>query len=147
MNKIDRQDLFQVRDFLPADKNFIMATFLRGLYYGDSWFSQIPKAIFMENMHRVIEAVFYKPGLSIKVACLKDDPDVILGYSISRELSNPNISILDYVFVKSAWRNIGIGKKLVPNKAAAYTHATRIGQAIVKEKMSYMIYNPFLFNI
>lgn len=144
---IDRKELIEVRPYRVDDRNFILATWLRGLYYGDSFYSQIPKSIFMENYHRVLEKVLTNPNVIIKVACLKEDADVILGYSISRvigDLSDPLV-ILDWIFTKSSWRNIGIGTMLFPPHTRAFTHLTKTGSNIVREKHTHLIYNPFLF--
>src|ERR1035437_9927640 len=111
----DKKTLIRVRDVLPGDYNFIMATFLRGLYYGNEFFNSIPKEVFMSEYHAILERRIKGP-VTIKVACLKDDDDVILGYSIYRDVSvlGDSVKVLDWIFVKSAWRNIGIGKNLVP---------------------------------
>jgi GNAT superfamily N-acetyltransferase len=147
IEQLDKQALIEVRNYRPADKNFIMATWLRGLYYGDSWFSQIPKAIFMEQYHAALEKFLLGQAVIIKIACLKEDPEVILGYSVSRNLQigEASISVLDWVFVKSAWRKIGIGKMLMPHRINACTHLTKSGQAIARQKLPDMIFNPFIF--
>lgn len=139
---LDKTDLVAIRDATPSDKNFIMATFLRGLYYGDSWFKDISKDIFMGNYHTILENLLAHPSATIKVACLKDDPEVILGYAIYRVANQ--LSVLDFVFVKSAWRRIGIAKSLVPNNVWAVTHLTKTGRFIWKAKLPGAQFNPFL---
>jgi hypothetical protein len=134
---MDRNDLVTTRGFLPEDKNFIMATFLRGLYYGESYFSEMPKSIFMEKYHAIAEEAMKSNLLSIKVACLKDDPGVILGYAIL----NKDATVLTYVFCKKAWRGIGIAKSLVPSTVTTVTHLTKPGLAIAKRKG--LTFNPF----
>lgn len=132
------QGLYEVRDYVPADKNFIMATFLRGLYYGDSWFSLIPKAIFMNNYKKVAEALV-SGNTVIKVACLKDDPGVILGYSI---LSKDFLTV-HFVFVKSAWRLKGIARSLLPQYPTAISHLTTLGKSLMN-KFPTAVFNPFI---
>ena len=136
-----------VREYSPLDRNFILATWLRGAYYGIDLFNKIPKAIFMENYHSLIEKFLQSSNVIIKVACLKDDPEVVLGYSVSRSIryGEADINILDWMFVKSAWRGIGIGKMLLPTRLNACTHLTKSGQSILKQKMPDVIFNPFLF--
>lgn len=131
-------DLYDVRDYSLEDKNFICATFLRGLYYGDSWFSLVPKSIFMDNYKKVIEALLSSPNVSVKIASLKEDPSVILGYSI---LSNDYQSI-HWVFVKSVWRNKGISKSLVPTHPMQVTHLTKLGLSLLP-KLNGAVFNPF----
>jgi hypothetical protein len=135
-------DLIEIRDGRLADKNFIYASWLRGVYYGDTWYQDIPKSIFMSNYHRVLESLLARPDLSIKVACLKEDPEIILGYAV---LSNSNDSkVLHWLFVKAAWRKIGIGKSLVPAGLSAVTHLTKIGRVLLSKIPSNPVFNPFL---
>lgn len=144
---LDKKDLISTRSNTPGDRNFILATWLRGSYYGDSWYSLIPKNIFMEQYHTILEKFLLRPGVNIKIACLKDDPEVILGYSVSRNIKHgeADISIVDWVFVKAAWRKIGIGKLLMPNKINTVTHLTKAGLSILKQKLPNVIFNPFAF--
>ncbi len=92
----------------------------------------------MEYYHKVLERFLDNPKVNITVACLIDDPQVILGYSVTRE-SRGDV-VMDWVFVKSAWRNIGIGKSLVPPNLKIVTHLTKTGRALKPEEV---IYDPF----
>lgn len=138
--------LYNIRDFRETDKAFVLSTFLRGLYYGDSWFSLIPKAIFMENYKKVAEHLVTSPNFIIKVACLTDDMDTILGYSIL----SADFQTIHFVYVKSSkmtdgstWRNKGIGKSLVPQRPVAVSHLTKLGLQLLKSKFPNTIFNPF----
>lgn len=134
-----QKDLITTRSYLPDDRAFILACWLRGIYYGNTFFSEIPKNIFMEHYHKVLERFLDNPSVTITVACLKDDPQVILGYSVSR-VSKGQV-VLDFVFVKKAWRQIGIAKSLTPSNLQAVTHLTKLGRAIKPKGVDY---NPFL---
>lgn len=129
---------YEIRDYKEADKAFIMATWLRGLYYGDSWFSMIPKRIFMENYKKVLEAILTRS--TVKVACLIEDKDEILGYSV---LSN-DFSIIHWCFVKSLFRGKGIGRSLVPQFPSSVSHLTALGKDLLK-KFPDCVFNPFSF--
>lgn len=131
--------LYDVRDVKAEDKNFILATFLRGLYYGDSWFSFIPKDIFMASYHEVAKALIASKNVTIKVACLKEDNNVILGYSV---LSN-DFQTIHWVFVKSAWRNKGIMKAILPSYPSTITHLTKLGKILMINKYPNAVFNPF----
>jgi hypothetical protein len=141
----DFTGLYDIRDYKESDKNFIMASFLKGLYYGDSWFSKIPKDVFMANYKRVIE-YYLQPGkCAVKIACLPDDPDIIIGYSIL----SADYSAIVWVYVKnsklpdgSTWRRHGIGKRLVPQYPTAVLHLTKIGESLLS-KYPTAIFNPF----
>lgn len=136
MNTMSEEQIYEVRDYKPEDKSFIMATFLRGLYYGDSWFSLIPKDVFMTNYKHIIEALMVKN--TVKVACLCEDKDVILGYSI---LSN-DFKTIHFCFVKSAWRKQGIARSLLPKYPQDVTHLTVLGKSLLL-KFKNCIFNPF----
>lgn len=114
----------------------MLATFLRGLYYGDSWFSLIPKQIFMDNYKLVAEALVTRA--TIKVACLKDEEDVIIGYSI---LSN-DYQTIHFVYVKANWRLKGIARSLLPQYPSAVSHLTELGKKLIT-KFNGCIFNPF----
>lgn len=131
--------LYDIRDMEEGDKNFILATFLRGLYYGDSWFSIIPKDIFMKSYKPVAEALVNGNKTTIKIACLKEDPGVILGYSI---LSSDYHSIV-WAFVKSAWRRRGIARRLLPKAPTQVTHLTPLGKSLLNKFETAPIFNPF----
>lgn len=133
-----KQDLVLLRDYVPDDKNLIMASWIQGLYYGDTWFSEIPKAVFMAQYHRVLEHIVEHPDTSIKIACLKEDPDVILGYAIWQGTT------LHWVFVRNKWRKIGLAKDLVPTAPAAVTHLSNVGLSLMKRHFPKTVFNPFL---
>lgn len=128
--------LYDIRDATPQDKNFVLATSLRGLYYGDSWFSMTHKPSFMQHYKLVIEKLFETQ--TVKIACLKEDKDVILGYSI---LSN-DFSTIHYCFVKSAWRNKGIARSLTPAYPTKVTHLTALGRELLP-KYPGIVFDPF----
>lgn len=131
--------LYDVRDFKENDKALVLATFLRGLYHGDSWFSLIPRSIFMDNYKKVAEALVSSPNVIIKIACLKEDPDVILGYSI---LSS-NYQTIHWCYVKSAWRKQGIARSLLPQFPTTITHLSALGKSLMS-KFPDAVFNPFL---
>lgn len=135
------ETLCEIRNFKPEDKSFVCATFLRGLYYGDSWFSLMPKDLFMLNYKKVIEALLVSPNVRINIACLKDDKDIILGYSILSK----DLSTVHWVFVKSAFRKQGIMKLLLPQSMSAVTHLTKLGTTLMS-KFPNLIFNPFAIN-
>jgi len=136
---LDKRNLIIIRPAVAEDKNFILATWLRGLYYGAPMYQDIPKDIFMANYHAFLTRLISQPTEIINVACLKDDPDTILGYAAYK--SAGGINVLDYVFVKSAWRRIGIGKSLVPMPIHVVTHLTKVGKSLMTKEI---VYNPFL---
>lgn len=135
MNK-ELSELCEIRDGLPEDEAFIKATFLRGTYYGNSFFLQVPKDIFMDNYKLVVDAVWRKS--ITKVVCLKEDPNVILGYSIL----SPDYQTVHWTYVKLAWRQKGIAKALLPQYPKYFSHLTETGQKLML-KLPTAVFNPF----
>ena len=131
-------ELYDIRPACADDVNFILATWLRGAYYGDSWFSLVPKDIFMEKFKVTIETMLTSPNVKVQVACLKEDPSVILGYSA---VSKNDEAIL-WVFVKKAWREQGIGRSLVPEKPRYVMFLTEMGKMLLS-KLPGAAFNPF----
>lgn len=132
------EGLYDIRDAKEEDKNFILSTFMRGLYYGDSWFSLIPKQIFMVNYKPVAETLVNSSKTAVKIACLKEDNTVILGYSIL----SADYQTIHWVFVKKVWRNRGIARSLLPKYPTAVTHLTKLGLDLMP-KFEGVIFNPF----
>lgn len=131
--------MISIRSLRPSDEVFIYSTMLRGLYYGNSWFSKIPRKLFVENYKKVIEHTFKRPDLDIKVACVKNDPDEIKGYSI---LLNHEKALM-WVFVKKMWRKNGIAKALVPSTVQEVMNLTTLGDELLK-KYPNIVFNPFV---
>lgn len=127
---------YEVRDYKPEDHAFIMSTFLRGLYYGNEFFNLMPKDLFMAYYKLIGEALLKVS--QVKIACLKDDPDIILGYSIM----NQDFSVIHWVFIKSAFRKQGISKRLLPERPSQFTHFTKTGLEYAK-RFENIIFNPY----
>jgi hypothetical protein len=132
---MNKKDLVAIRPFEENDRNLIYVTWLKGLRFGNDWFESIPQDIYFENYHKVIDSILIRPKIEINIACLKDDPSVILGYVVFES------DILHYLFVKPVWRNIGIARDLCPKNIKTTTHLTSLGQAIMPKHITF---NPFL---
>lgn len=134
----DYSDLYDIRDFTNEDLSFVLSTFIKGVYYGDSWFKQINKDLFMKYYTRITIFMLTNSKLTIKVACLKEDPNVILGYS----MLSPDYQAIAWVYVKAKWRNKGIGKSLVPKYPLYVTHLSKTGKDLLN-KLPTATFNPF----
>lgn len=134
---IESEKLYTIRDLTPSDKSFILSTFLKGLKFGSDFFKEIDNDAYFKNYQKIIESLISQPKTEVKVACLTEDPDVILGYSIH----DKDGSTVHFVFVKSAWRGVKIAKALVPKTATTATHITKIGLSLVRKRG--IKFNPF----
>lgn len=125
-----------LRSIEESDLPFVFSTWLKGLYHGNILFNKIDQDIFYSKYHLVLESLIKKSF--VKVACLESEPDVILGYSVS------DIHCLHWIFVKKAWRKLGIGKSLMPKDIVEVSHLTKLGETLMKTKHLTLKYNPFL---
>jgi putative ribosome biogenesis GTPase RsgA len=92
-----------------------------------------------EKYHQIIEQILSRPEVFIRIAYLKDDPNIIVSYAILERVENK--MLLHWVFTKEAWRKLGIAKAIIPEKIDYVTSLTKIGKAI---KPIEWLFNPFL---
>lgn len=133
---MNKKDLIAIRDYAPTDEAFVFQTWLQGLYHGNPVYRLIDHNAYFENYRKVIESIL--SSASVRVACLKDDPDIILGYSVIHGTK------LHWAHTKEAWRKIGILKDLLPANFDTVTHITTVGENILKYKFPNVKFNPFL---
>ena len=135
---LSKRDLIQFREGIPEDLNFILSAWLRGTYHGNDWFKMIPSDIFYAHYEPFVKSLLQKPTTEVKIACLKEDPDVILGFTVFEAQT------LHYVFCKFVWRNIGLMRDLIPKDLKRVTHLTRMGKTILVSKYPDVQFNPFI---
>lgn len=114
-----------IRDPKPEDINFILSTMLKGLFYGSKFWAEVDQTSFFSNYEPFIKHLMLRS--QIKIACLDDDQDVILGYSMA------NGNTLHFLFVKKSYRKLGIGKLLYPAGIDTVSHITDIGNSLRKK--------------
>jgi len=119
----------QIRPSKSEDRNFIIATWLKGQLYGDPFFSSVPPEIFFLNFSTQIERILADPDVRVEVACLAEDADVILAYIVFK---GPSIA---WAFTKQPWRGQGLMNKLTqPHNFKVSSSVTKPGRAIMIKK-------------
>lgn len=124
-----------IRNMQESDLPLVYATWLKGQRNGNSWFKSIDQDIYFSGYKKVVEGRI--ASSECKVSCLETDPDVVLGYSIY----SPDHKVLHWVYVKKAWRKMGIAKSLLPSGIEQVTSLTRLGRLILKKRAKF---NPFI---
>lgn len=132
---MEKRDLIILRPGEESDFSLIFSTWLKGLKYANSWFNEIESNSYFKHYQGVIETILNSGETTLTVAALKDSEDVVLGYSVTRL---PNI--LHWVYVKPAWRGIGLARDLVPTTIQIVTHLTNVGRSI---KPASVAFDPF----
>jgi hypothetical protein len=90
------QEEITFRNHVADDHNFLFATYLQNNWYDKTNTTTLKKDTWMSLQHKRLEKVL--DTQNIKIACLSDHPDVILGYAF-QDGSKP------FCYLKLAWRN------------------------------------------
>lgn len=85
----------ELRPLRDSDHNFIYATYIRNRFFDKNNHTTLKRATWSSLQHKRLEGILER-NKGILVACLENDQDVILGYSLPEE---------DYVYIKLAWRS------------------------------------------
>lgn len=104
--------------------------------------------------HKVLEHLI--PRSAVVVACLEEDPNVILGW-IAYEMAEDGVMVLHYLYVKKHFRGMNIAKRLFQEVwkieeepgAVVFTSRTKHSWSIYTNKLKEMdspiwVYNPYL---
>jgi ribosomal protein S18 acetylase RimI-like enzyme len=134
--------LIEIRPATERDLPFIFSSWLRS-YRNESKFARnISSSVFYEWHHKVIERFFERDRVAL-IAHAPGEPEVILGYLCAESSGN----IIQYIYVKKAFRKMGIAKKLYEHAkikdGCEFTHWTTDVNWIMK-KTDLLIYNPYL---
>jgi len=133
----NKNELVELRPEVEADRPFIFATWLKGLRHGNDYHGSIESEPYFRHQHSRIEGILNDFDTTVRISCLKEDPSVILGYCVYKDTT------LHWVFVKKAWRKIGLAKDMVPKNIKTVSHVTKVGQDLLR-KQSGIKFNPYL---
>lgn len=123
-----------IRQATKEDEAFIYATWLRSQYFGNTWFKQMEKDAFFDNYKNVVAARL--ASSLVLVSCLESDPEVVLGYAVY----SPDKTTLHWIYVKRAWRQLGIARELAAPEITSVSSLTKIGKALMPKEWKF---NPF----
>lgn len=124
------------RPATAPDYPFIYSTWLKGLYWGSDWWQMIPRAIYMGHYKRALEGILARNRAI--VACLSEDPNVLVGYVVFGQC--PSGTTVHFMYVKRPWRKLGIARSLWPEGTVQVSHMTKVAKSILP---SNIIFNPF----
>lgn len=133
------KDLIIVRPYVEADRNFVLATWIRGAKHGSDFFKRMDPKAYYRHYNEFLSNLVDSSTTDILMACLAEDPTVILGYAVTRNQGQS----LDWVYVKHRWRKIGIAKTLVLQPFSEVSHLTDVGEKILR-KTPNVTFNPFI---
>jgi hypothetical protein len=119
-----------------ADRSFVLATWLRGQRFGHPYYTAIDKKSYYTNYSKYIESILSLHSTRVLVACLADEPDVIVGYAVYS-----SSGALHWVYTKKAWRNLGVARSLLPSPIRAFTGLTVQGAKLATALGA--VFDPF----
>jgi len=126
VQKEDDATTVVIRAYNPAsDAPLVFASWRNALWF-DKHTNEALDPKFYRLKTKEIKAFLSAPGVSVRIACLQDNPDQIVGYAA---LSNLTI---EFVYTKQDYRNLGIATLLVKGFHDVATPSTKIGASIAK---------------
>lgn len=131
----------KIRNLRAEDKPFIINSWLKS-YKEQPFAKDIPKDIYYKFHSEIIRDILNRETTKVLLAVATEDEDVIVGYVV---LEEGRINIFHYIYVKRAFNNLGIAKRLIKEsgiKKGYATHLTKSGKPFIDK--SGLIYNPYL---
>lgn len=130
-----------IRPAVDSDVPFFYSALLQSHFYSAHAARCIPADIYYSEHKRVLQSRF-RNGAHLLVACLKEDPQVILGFMFYEQ------HIIHYIYVKKDFRKFGIARRLLEfsEYPAPYvvTHWTSDLTEVCIKYPNRFIYNPYL---
>ena len=116
-----------LRDLIPTDQALIYSSWRNALWFAEKRpDSEADKFYAMTS--KSIRKLLSETDNHVKIACLQEDPDEIIGYSVM------NKDHLYFVYVKADYRKKGIGSLLTKGFETVTRPQTRIGKVLVEKK-------------
>src|ERR1017187_2430254 len=117
-----------IRPAKLEDLNFIFASWLKSYRYASMFAKKISNEVYYEWHHKVIERFIERNG-TVSIAHPVGEPEVILGF-----IAHDGGDILQYIYVKKTFRQMGIAKALLGDMVPkTFTHWTRDTDWMIKK--------------
>lgn len=110
------------------DAAMLFSTWRNALWFDMANRDETKNHKFFRDCTRLIKTILAHEDAAVRVACLSDDPNLILGVSVV------NKDNLIWIYVKADYRGRGIATLLAKGISTVSNPSTRIGKAIVKKK-------------
>jgi GNAT superfamily N-acetyltransferase len=124
-----------IRASRDSDLPYIYSSWSKGYFYGQDVKDEAQAEGEIKKRRRLIEYLIKNPGTKVLVACLVNDPDTILGFSVTE--SKGEGAILHWVFVRPEWRRLGLARALVYPGTTEVSHLTKIGKSLKPAQWKY----------
>lgn len=129
-----KEDVLKTRPVKESDIKFICNSWWNNLYANVRWVNGFMDRKLFVKYHDILLHILKKPKTETSVCCLKEDEDVIVGYSVVEKTDQD--TILHWVFVRNDWQGKGIARDLVPKGITIATHLTKTGEKILEKRQT-----------
>jgi len=134
-----------IRQPKPDDISFLFSSWLKS-YRNSPWAKPMHNNVYFDYHHALIQDLLNHS--EVYIACSKKNGSDIYGYAVGQWIND--VFTLHYVYVKHAYRRLGIGKLLMAcfNRgefAGCYTHHTHMASKLA-DKFA-LLYNPYLLSL
>lgn len=109
-----------------SDHALIYSTWRNALWFAEKRDAKTSDSFFKEASEKISE-ILKAPETRVRMACLADDPDMLLGWAVLRNTH------LEFVYVKLDYRRRGIGRLLTQGFKTFSEPQTRIGRSLAKK--------------
>jgi len=135
-------DQLSHRNATPEDLPFVLNSWVESYGVGSPMTVHIPKSIFYPAQRMMIMRLM-RDLHDLRIACLADDPAVIVGFIMARHRN-----VLDYIYVKEHFRRMGVARAMVADLGidmndCLCTHHT-YKSIMLAPKWRGLQYNPYL---
>jgi len=138
-------DLIQkikIRPMHGGDFNFVINSWLKSFKYSGPMVVRMTDSLYYKAYEPIVKRLI--TGSNVYIACLRDEPDALVGYLVIEQGLGPDI--IHYVLVKDLWQKMGVATYLIkaaePAPDSLFTHWTNPMNSLIN-KVTYK-YQPFL---
>lgn len=134
------------RGMIAEDEPFIYSAWLKSVRNESPVYVNVPDRVFYVAHHAVIERLL--PSSTVALACLRDDPSVLIGFAVAATKRDG----IHFIYVKSAFRRMGIAKALIENLSLNIdkcfcTHWTNFLSQTQRAKWPGLVYDPYFLRL
>jgi hypothetical protein len=117
-----------IRAYNPvSDAPLIYSTWRNSIWFDEKRDAK-QSDMFFRKLTQKIKNILNNTYCNVRIACLKEDKEIIVGYSVFIDHN------LEWIYVKEAFRKKGIGLALTRNLQTISSPQTKIGKAIALKK-------------
>lgn len=128
---------YSFRPYLIDDIPFIQSSWGNSYYEGVNGHKLILAEEFHAHHRPIRDRILNKPNIAIIVCASKEDPSLIIGYSIVEKPPQSRGLILHYLYVKQAFKKEKIASHLLEmsckDRPVLFTHSTIIAGKIMSK--------------